>query len=37
VLAAGTYVWYVFAHVKPGNAVSSYRALNRIGWRFTVK
>ena len=36
-LERGTYVWYVFAHVKPGNAVTSYRALNTIGWRFTVK
>jgi hypothetical protein len=36
-LARGTYVWYVFAHVKPGNAVASYKVLNTTGWRFTVR
>jgi hypothetical protein len=36
-LDRGVYVWYVFAHVQPGNAVTSYKALNAIGWRFTVK
>lgn len=32
-----SYTWYVLAHMRPGNAAASYDAVNRVGWKFTVR